>query len=63
MTGLQQLAGFCVVLIGLLAFLDRDRPTKARANYYWYDVKVGVAGRTIGSLAAIVIGGVLMFWA
>lgn len=63
MNGLQQVAGLCIMLMGLVGFLDRDRPVEARRNYYWYDAKVGVAGRAIGSLAAITVGAVLLLLA
>lgn len=63
MDGLQQTAGLCIMLLGLLGFLDRDRPTPARRNYYWYDAQVGTVGRTLGSLAAIAIGAALLFLA
>jgi hypothetical protein len=59
-SGLQQLAGMCLLLMGLVAFLDRDRPTQARSDYYWYDVRVGTVGRSVGSLVAISIGAVLL---
>lgn len=57
---MTQVAGLILLLFGVMAFVDRARPTEARSTYYLFDPHFGPRGRTISAFVLVVAGAALL---
>jgi hypothetical protein len=59
----QTAVGLICVLLGLLHFLDRDRPQEHRSFYFGSIVARSPRTRAVLAVIEIAVGFVLLFWA
>jgi hypothetical protein len=60
---LQPAAGLCLVALGVIAFVDRNRPQQAHSRYFLVLPNFGPIAQALIGIIFAVLGSVLLFTA